>query len=129
MAKGKANASKLKNLKVVDGKAEDSRYFANIKSIDEIMGTKPQTPFKAKSLAEFEEQLEEMNLADMHKLASRVALLPVHDRTILKKRLTDEFKKDLRKRLPYEVIDAAAPQTGVNKKHEHAALRILKEGA
>jgi len=124
-----SKAAKLKSLQLVDGKSEDSRTYANIKTIDEIMGIKPQGAFKAKSVAEFEDQLNtQMNLADMQALASRVGLLPIHDRNVLKKRLLDEFKKDLRKKLPYEVIDAVSDRSGVSEEHEAKALRILKEG-
>lgn len=130
MAKGN-KVDKLKKLKLTDGKAApDSRTFANIKSIDEIMGIKPQGAFKATSLEQFEKQVDsEMNLADMQQLASRVGLLPIHDRPLLKKRLVEEFKKHLRKQTGYGYIDAVAPTENLNMSKSEIAKKILKQGS
>lgn len=131
MVKGTSKATtKLKQLKLVDGKATpDSGQFANIKTIDDILGTKPQGPFKSKSVAEFEASIDkEMNLADMQSLASRVGLLPIHDRPLLKKRLIEEFKRDLRKKVGYGEIDSVASNENLNEAVSEKARRILKQG-
>ncbi len=130
MAKGTKTATKLKSLKMIDGKVEpDSRTFANIKTIDEAMGIKPQGAFKATSLAQFEQQIDkEMNLADMQQLASRVGLIPLHDRPLLKKRLIDEFKKDLKKKTGYGFIDSVAPMGNLKEEMSDKAQAILKQG-
>lgn len=128
MAKGTTKAQKLKEMKLVDGKSAPDVY-TNVKTIDEILGTTPSGPFKAVSLAQFEKQVdEEMNLADMQALASRVGLLPIHDRPLLKKRLVDEFKKDLRKKTPYDVSSAAGQSDNLDYNVGDKARRILKEG-
>ncbi len=133
MGKGTKQTAKIKKMELVDGKADradsESRTFANIRTIDEILGEKPQGAFKANSLEEFEKQIDvEMNLADMQTLASRVGLLPIHDRQVLKKRLLDEFKKDLRKKTGYGHIDAVRPSANLNMEQNDRARRILKEG-
>ncbi len=103
--------------------------MANIKTIDEILGVKPTSPFKANSIAEFEAQINnEMNLADMQAMAPVVGLIPIHDRNLLKKRLIDEFKKDLRKRTPYSISNAVSPTDNLDMDSIQAATRILKEG-
>ncbi len=131
MAKGKetlTKTAKLKAMKMTDGKAAPD-YYANIKTIDEILGQKPQGPFKATSLAEFENHVsKEMNLADMFELATRVGLRPVHDRPLLQKRLVDEFKKDLARRTPYKV-DPSRSSTEFNLEVSDKARGILKEGS
>lgn len=130
MAKGKVTkASKLKSLNLMDGKAAPTDTIDDIRTIDEILGTKPQGPFKAKTLAEFEKQLDtEMNLADMQALAPRVGLIPVADRTLLRKRLVDEFKKNLARvrGVPAEeIMRDISPREDLYEK----AARILKQGS
>lgn len=127
MAKG--NAKKLKELKLMDGKAGPDAY-ANIKTIDDILGTKPTGPFKAKTLAEFEKQLDkEMNLADMQALAPRVGLLPIADRPLLRKRLIDEFKKNQARLVGYAHVDAVQPGQNLNYERSDRAKAVLKEGS
>lgn len=129
MAKGMTKTDKLKQMKLVDGKAAPD-VFTNIRTIDEIMGTTPAGAFKATSLAAFERQIEsDMNLADMQSLATRVGLLPIHDRNLLKKRLVDEFKKDLRKRTPYELSNAVGQTDNLDMDASDRAMKILKEGS
>ncbi len=128
MAKG-TKIQKLKEMKFVDGKTVGPDVYQNIKTIDEILGTTPSGPFKAISLAEFEKQVDqEMNLADMQALASRVGLLPIHDRPLLKKRLVDEFKKDLRRKTPYELTSSVGQMDDLDHEVGDKARKILKEG-
>ena len=131
MAKG--NTKKLKEMKFTDGKAAPDAAvnspIDNFRSIDEILGIKHQSPFKANTLPDFEKQLDEMNLADMQAMAPRAGLTPIHDRTLLRKRLVDEFKKDYRKKHGYNVAEIMA--SGGEPLSEDAsavARRILKEG-
>ena len=128
MAKVKTSkATKLKSFKVMDGKSAPDT-IDDIRTIDDILGTKPQGPFKAKTLEEFEKQLDsEMNLADMQALAPRVGLIPVADRTLLRKRLVDEFKK-FQSRLrgvPDDIMRDVSPREDLYEK----AARILKQGS
>jgi len=128
MAKGKkTQVEKLKAMKLTDGKSGPDA-MVNMRSIDEILGTKTLNPYKANSVAEFEGIIKDMNLADMQSLATRVGLLPVADRIMLKKRLLDEFKKDLRKRLPYEGVSSVEINENLNPKLVDRAKRILGEG-
>lgn len=130
MAKG--NVNKLKKMKLMDGKAapESNSALDNFKSIDEMLGLKPTNPFKAHTVEEFEKKLNsEMNLADMQELAPRVGLIPIHDKTLLKKRLLDEFKKDHRKRIGYNEAEIlASADKPLSEDSTAKAMRILKEG-
>lgn len=119
--------TKLEDLKWLDGKAAPDAN-ANIKSIDDIIGVTLANPFKAKTIEEFEKKIDtEMNLADMQALASKVGLLPIADRPLLKKRLLDEFRKDSRKRTPYNVKTIQAKE-GLNLEMSARAKKILGEG-
>lgn len=121
---------KLSKMKFTDGKqVDDSITFANIRTIDELIGVESQTPFKQKSLAEFEEEIDKkMNLADMQELAVRVGLLPIHDRPMLKKRLIDEFKRHLRNWSSAE-LNASSVNNNVKKSLKNKVTSILKEGS
>lgn len=83
MAKGK-----LKNKKFVDGVSFETSQA----SIDEILKDNESNPFKTLSLEEFEDNLKNMNMADMQVLATKVDLLPVADRRLLKERLKKQFR-------------------------------------
>lgn len=132
MAKG--NVKKLKEMKMMDGKAAPDASINprldKFRSIDEMMGLKHQSPFKANTVEEFEKQLDsEMNLADMQALAPRVGLIPIHDRTLLKKRLLDEFKKDYRKKVGYDVTEIIAQgESPLSDDAKSKARRVLGEG-
>ena len=129
MAKAKniSKKEKLKDLRWIDGMAAPDAN-ANVKTIDDIIGVTLANPFKAKTIEEFEKRIDsEMNLADMQALASKVGLLPISDRPLLKKRLLDEFKKDLRKRTPYNQ-KMVQPKEGLNIERSARAKRILGEG-
>ncbi len=131
MAKGKPAARKetLKSMKIVDGQRHAvPDVDSNIRTIDEIMGVTTSGPFKANSLAEFETQIADMNLADMQALATRIGLLPVHDRVVLKQRLLGEYKKDRVKKMPYDISSAVGPGQGLKQDVSDRAKRILNEG-
>jgi len=130
MAKGKtAKKIVLKSAQIIDGQNHRPGLDTNIRSIDEIMGVNTSSPFKAKSLAEFEKLIDEdMNLADMQAMATRIGLLPVHDRVVLKKRLLDEFKKDRQKKISYDISNAVGQTENLKESTSDKARKILNEG-
>lgn len=131
MAKGKTQGKRinLKSAKLVDGKTNTPDVDTNVRTIDEILGVTTSNPFRANSLAEFEKLIDEdMNLADMQALATRVGLLPVHDRVVLKQRLISEYKKDRVKRMPYDINGAVNASENLKEEGHQKAKRILNEG-
>lgn len=129
MAKAKKTQKpKLEDLDFMDGKAAPDTK-GNVTTIDEILGATVGNPFRVKTLEELEYKIDkEMNLADMQALATKVGLLPVSERHLLRKRLVDEFKRDLRRRTPYKFTSIAAKE---NMKLDMSSKvkKILGEGA
>lgn len=127
---GKVKATKVKEvkeMKMMDGQAAPD-FGEGARTIEDILGEKRQGPFKAKTLAEFETQLSsEMNLADMQALATRVGLIPIHDKPLLKKRLIDEFKKNIA-RLHGQQGLREMLGSDLDENSAQKAARILREG-
>lgn len=129
------NKDKLTKKKMLDGMftPEESK-LDNTQSIDDIIGGGfMENPWKANSQEEFDSRLKEMNLADMQVLATKVGLLPVHDRAILKRRLVKEFNKFLQKknRKPAPQSEHELDKKLKNKwtkKETERVNSILKEG-
>lgn len=127
---------KLTKKKLLDGMftPENSR-IDNTQSIDDILGENRffHNPWKASSKEELEANLKDMNLADMQALATKVGLLPIHDRYVLKARLVKEFdryiKKRNRKPAPNSErnIDSKIKRK-ITKKDAERVNAILKEG-
>ena len=122
-----AAATAVKKYDWLDGKAAPDPQ-TNIRTIDDIIGVSKANPFRVGSIEEFERKIDsEMNLADMQALASRVGLLPISDRPLLKKRLLEEYKRDFRKRTPYN-LNPIQVNEGLNHKLDARAKKILGEG-
>lgn len=85
--------SKMIKKNMVDGKNRQTEK----PSIEEVLGVTASNPFKTANLEDFQEKLNQMHLADMQALAVKAGLLPVHDRKLMKERLTREFRKKLAK--------------------------------
>tara|TARA_Y100000361_G_C11092238_1_gene307081 strand:+ start:362 stop:856 length:495 start_codon:yes stop_codon:yes gene_type:complete len=80
----------LEGMQVADGKTNDD--LDKIRDLEKIMGVHQINPFKTNTLAVFQENLADMNLTDMQRLAVKAGLLPSGNRTTLKNKLLKEFK-------------------------------------
>tara|TARA_R100000742_G_C4252608_1_gene70766 strand:+ start:132 stop:506 length:375 start_codon:yes stop_codon:yes gene_type:complete len=115
----KASAKKgLKNLSQIHG--EEEKFQPT--SLDQVWGEDGSSTYGTMNDAEYERQIDEMNMSDMQTHASRVGIIPIDNRSTLRDRLLREFRKHVanyRKPIhhptPPEEVDA---QT----------LRILSEG-
>ena len=115
----KASAKKgLKNLSQVHG--EEEKFQPT--SLAQVWGEDGSSTYGTMNDAEYERQIDQMNMSDMQTHASRVGIIPIDNRSTLRDRLLREFRKHVanyRKPIhhptPPEEIDA---QT----------LKILSEG-
>tara|TARA_Y100000361_G_scaffold148877_1_gene162346 strand:+ start:1594 stop:1968 length:375 start_codon:yes stop_codon:yes gene_type:complete len=115
----KASAKKgLKNLSQIHG--EEEKFQPT--SLDQVWGEDGSSTYGTMNDAEYERQIDEMNMSDMQTHASRVGIIPIDNRSTLRDRLLREFRKHVanyRKPIhhptPPEEVDA---QT----------LKILSEG-
>lgn len=73
--------------KIVDGKIEDFQPT----TLDQIWGEDSNTNYKARSVKEYEQQLAEMNTADLQAHAVKVGILPTESRERTVRKLTTEF--------------------------------------
>ena len=115
----KASAKKgLKNLSQIHG--EEEKFQPT--SLAQVWGEDGSSTYGTMNDAEYERQIDQMNMSDMQTHASRVGIIPIDNRSTLSDRLLREFRKHVanyRKPIhhptPPEEIDA---QT----------LKILSEG-
>ncbi len=116
MARGRKK--KLDLLHQADGKVE------NIvpSTLDQIFGDVGVGKYKTTDLSTYEHWLDNLNLSDMQAHSSRVGLIPVYDRRILKQRLVREFQKHV---VSYRV---GAKKTVAAGTMTEEAARILGEG-
>jgi len=115
----------LKGKKVVQGVYVEKSNM-NV-SLDDLLGEKTVNPFGTTSEAEFQEQLDEMNLQDMEVLGTKVDLRPVHDRRIMKERLTKAFRVEIGK-LNKPSLSAKNKNRPLSARRQSLAEEILSEG-
>lgn len=78
----------LEDMQIADGKSE----LEKIRDLEKILGVHEVNPFRTNNLEIFQENLAEMNLTDMQRLAVKSGLLPSGNKTALKNKLLKEFK-------------------------------------
>ena len=115
----KASTKKgLKNLSQIHG--EEEKFQPT--SLDQVWGEDGSSTYGTMNDAEYERQIDEMNMSDMQTHASRVGIIPIDNRSTLRDRLLREirkhvanYRKPIHHPTPPEEVDA---QT----------LKILSEG-
>lgn len=86
--KKSTNKARLMELVQQDGKLYNKK---GVKSLDELFGMR-DSKYSTESLAEYKEQLENMNISDLQRHAASVQILPKDDRKLLTKILIREFE-------------------------------------
>lgn len=118
--------------KIIDGEVGPNEFnINNARTIDELLGKKENSfsPWKARNVEELNKKIEEMNLADLQKLATRVGIIPVHDRRLLKQRLVKQFESENKaKSRPPASKKNDKFGKNVSKEQEEKVLRILRQG-
>jgi hypothetical protein len=111
-------ATKSKSIKICNGKESSAKGHKNIlqeieelkasgmtnteefrskaRELEVILGIDTINPFGTNELDIFEDNLKEMNLSDMKKMAERIGLNSYHDRSTLKAMLIKQFKEENR---------------------------------
>ena len=86
----KASTKKgLKNLSQIHG--EEEKFQPT--SLDQVWGEDGSSTYGTMNDAEYERQIDEMNMSDMQTHASRVGIIPIDNRSTLRDRLLREFRK------------------------------------
>lgn len=92
VSKTKSKTSKkpsVKKMEHANGKIEDAVNVS--KELDQILGMRQKNPFKASSLAEFEESLKGKNLTDLREMCVTAGIFPSGNNTMLRKKLLKGF--------------------------------------
>jgi hypothetical protein len=83
-----AQIEKLKQ----SGQTNTDEFRQKARELEVLLGVNTINPFGTNELDLFQENLREMNFADMKKLAQRVGINPNYDRSTLKNILIKEFR-------------------------------------
>ena len=101
----------------VHGKAENVAPT----TLDQIWGDDGIWKYNTMKVDEYRAQLNEYNLTDLQRHASRVGIIPIESRVRLQETLLREFKKHVS---AYNVPNDPSQDTEISEE----AMKILKEG-
>jgi len=117
-----SDIDKLKN----EGKTNTDEFRSKLRQLEVLLGIESINPFGTNELDIFEENMKEMTLSDIRKLAERVGINPYQDKpalkTILRKEFTAANRNNRRNILPSAVNSVVLDRT--NPKHANV-LKIL----
>lgn len=82
-----------KNKLVSQGVLSSDSALHSYHTLDELLGEKVHNPFGVNTLEDFEDSLASMGLQEMAELGTKVEIMPIHDRRIMKDRLLKKFKE------------------------------------
>lgn len=81
--------SSLKNMSQTHGKTKEFEPT----TLDQIWGDDGTGMYGTLDVASYENRLDDMNMSDMQTHASRVGIIPIDNRSMLRERLVREFRK------------------------------------
>ncbi len=99
--------TKLKNKSTVNGK--DQSLEENYKSIAQLLGEDGKAKYGTLDPVEYEQQLRDMNTADLNKYATEHYIKPVHNREITIKSLMSLFTKHRNNFTSYQFANENKP--------------------
>tara|TARA_R100000008_G_C3560293_1_gene155744 strand:- start:63 stop:446 length:384 start_codon:yes stop_codon:yes gene_type:complete len=114
-----AKKKNVKNLSQTHGKVEKFEPT----TLDQIWGDDGSSMYGTMDERTYEERLDDMNLSDLQTHASRVGIIPVDNRGMLKDRLMREFRKHV---LGYK--KPFSDETVGEKPVDKEIAKILSEG-
>ena len=97
MAKKKTNkktsikAKSIKNISQIHGKAEEKNVKPS--TLEQVWGDTGETKYGTMNEKEYVNHMKELNHSDLQLHASKVGIIPIHNREILQRRLLKEFQK------------------------------------
>tara|TARA_Y100000310_G_scaffold121612_1_gene120355 strand:+ start:290 stop:685 length:396 start_codon:yes stop_codon:yes gene_type:complete len=109
--------SKLDSMAQVHGKTDKVVPT----TLDQIWGDDGVWKYSTMKADEYKVQLDEYNLTDLQRHASKVGIIPIESRVRLQETLMREFKKHVS---AYNVPNDPAQDTEISEE----AMKILKEG-
>lgn len=107
---------------------DDLSRFDNAFTLDELMGASSPNLYGAKTSDEFEKKIQGMSLLELHKMAVKVGLVPVHDRGVMKKRLKASFAKYVKSLRPFKQSKNRFYSEGQDDKNGARARELLSRG-
>ena len=110
--------SSLKNMSQTHGKTKEFEPT----TLDQIWGDDGTGMYGTLDVEKYETRLDDMNMSDMQSHASRVGIIPIDNRSMLRERLVREFRKHAS---AYKK-PASAPEE--NPQVNKDVMKILSEG-
>ena len=118
-SKKATKTNKLESLSQTHGKTETPEP----RTLDQIWGDDGVWKYSTMSVEKYKEQLNEYNLTDLQRHASKIGIIPIESRA----RLQDTLLKEFKKHVSVYNVPADPPQTPENETNAEV-LKILKEG-
>lgn len=103
-------------------------FTSKMRQLEVILGVSQISPFGTNEMEIFEENLAEMSLSDMQKLAMKIGSNPYMEKPLLKQHLIREFSaytKNSRRNIMPSTVQSFVPDPN-NPKHEKL-MKILKD--
>ncbi len=117
-AKRKTSKKSVKKLSQAHGKVEEFQPT----TLDQIWGDDGTSTYGTLDEGVYQTRLDDMNMSDLQSHASRVGIIPIDNRSMLKDRLIREFRKHAS--AYKKPVDQSTPESPVPKD----IMKILSEG-
>lgn len=111
-----------------EGKVNTPEFVQKMRELEMILGVSQISPFGTNELEIFEENLREMSITDLQRLANKIGINPFHEYPTLKKNLIREFQaytKNSRRNIMPSAVNSFVPDPN-NPQHKDL-LRILRD--
>lgn len=111
-----------------EGKINTPEFVQKMRELEMILGVSQISPFGTNELEIFEENLREMSITDLQRLANKIGINPFHEYPTLKKNLIREFQaytKNSRRNIMPSAVNSFVPDPN-NPQHKDL-LRILRD--
>jgi len=111
-----------------EGKINTPEFVQKMRELEMILGVSQISPFGTNELEIFEENLKEMSITDLQRLANKIGINPFHEYPTLKKNLIREFQaytKNSRRNIMPSAVNSFIPDPN-NPQHKDL-LRILRD--
>jgi|TARA_B100000809_G_C15033486_1_gene492868 hypothetical protein len=90
-AKTQKKPRKTTDLSQTHGKVEEEEFAPT--TLDQIWGEKGDGKYGTLDEKEYEQELDDMSLTDMHAHAAEIGIIPIDSRDMLERRLLKEFNR------------------------------------
>jgi hypothetical protein len=117
--------SEIQNMRSA-GEVSTDEFVSKMRKLEVLLGVSQISPFGTNELEIFEEDLRNMSMSDMQKLATKVGINPYHNKPALKSNLLKEFNaqtKNSRRNIMPTSVNSFVPDMD-NPKHQNL-IKIL----